>query len=216
MLEPLKERVCRLHKEMLQLGLVTMTSGNVSARDPASGRIVIRPSGVPHEKLTQASMLVISLEGELIEGRQRPSLDMVTHLYIYRQRPEVGGIAHTHSPYATAFAAAGRALPAALTTMAERFGGPIPVGGYATTEGEEIGKEVIHSIGESRAILMRQHGVYAIGKTPEAAFRMAMMVEEAARTCFLGLQLGALSEIPPQEVERLHRRYLQESDKQEE
>ena len=216
MLEQLRERVRRLNEGLECAGLAIMPTGNVSARDPASGRIVIKPSGVPYNKLTQESMVVVSPEGEVLEGRLRPSLDMATHLYVYRERPRVHGIAHTHSNFATAFAVAGRPIPVALTTVAEQFGGSIALGNYALTEGEEIGKEIIRSLGDGAAILMRQHGVYTIGETPEAALKTAVMVEDAAKTCFLGLQLGPLPEIPAEEVARIRARYLEEYGQEEE
>jgi L-ribulose-5-phosphate 4-epimerase len=207
MLDALRERVCRLNKEMERQGLVTMTSGNVSGRDAETGLVVIKPSGVAYEKLQPADMSVVKLTGEVVEGKLKPSVDTATHLYIYRQRGDVNGVVHTHSNYATAFAAVGKGIPCSLTAIADEFGGPIPVGPYAAIGEEEIGKAVVDCIGVSKAILMKNHGVFTIGKSPEAALKSAVMVEDAARTCFLAMQIGELGEIPADEVARAHKRY---------
>ncbi len=207
MLESLKERVCRLNKELPRWGLVAATSGNVSGRDEATGRVVIKPSGVSYDECRPEDMVVVSLDGEVIEGARRPSVDTATHLYVYRHRADVHGVVHTHSSYATAFAAVGRPIPVCLTAIADEFGGPIPVGEYAPVGEEEIGREIVRAIGGSRAILMKNHGVFTIGETPEAAVKSAIMVEDAARTVWLAMQLGEPGELPPEEVARAHRRY---------
>ncbi len=207
MLEGLRERVCRLNQELEKQGLVTMTSGNVSGRDPETGLVVIKPSGVAYEKLTPENMVVVTREGKVAEGTLKPSVDTATHLYVYRQRAEINGVVHTHSNYATVFAAAGKGIPCALTAMADEFGGAIPLGPYAAIGEEEIGKAIVEHIGGSKAILMRNHGVFTIGASPEAAVKSAVMVEDAARTCYLAMQIGELSEIPADEVARAHKRY---------
>jgi L-ribulose-5-phosphate 4-epimerase len=207
MLEGLRERVCRLNQELEKQGLVTMTSGNVSGRDPETGLVAIKPSGVAYEKLTPGDMVVVTLEGKVAEGTLKPSVDTATHLYVYRQRAEINGVVHTHSNYATAFAAAGKGIPCALTAMADEFGGAIPLGPYAAIGEEAIGTAIVEHIGGSKAILMRSHGVFTIGGSPEAALKSAVMVEDAARTCYLAMQIGELSEIPADEVARAHKRY---------
>jgi L-ribulose-5-phosphate 4-epimerase len=207
MLEHLKEEVYRLHLELPKNYLVVWTSGNVSARDPGSGLVVIKPSGVRYEALRPEDHVVVNLGGEVVEGTLKPSSDTASHLYIYRHRPDVNGVVHTHSPYATAFAALGRPIPVYLTAMADEFGGPIPCGGFALIGGEEIGQVVVESIGDSPAVLLKNHGVFTIGPTAEAAVKAAVMVEDAARTVWLALQLGQPEEIPPEDVARLHHRY---------
>lgn len=209
MLSDLKRRVCLLNHELPANGLVTMTSGNLSARDSETGLVVIKPSGVSYAALAAEDMVVVTLSGEVMEGRLAPSVDTPTHLYIYRHRPDVMGIVHTHSAYATAFAAVGRPIPCALTAIADEFGGPIPIGEYAPIGEEAIGREVCRSIGSCNAILMKQHGVFTIGDSPEAALKAAVMVEDVARTCFLAMQLGMLVELPAEEVARAHRRYVE-------
>jgi L-ribulose-5-phosphate 4-epimerase len=209
MLEKLREEVCRLHAELPKNGLVAWTSGNVSARDAETGLIVIKPSGVKYEDLTPEKMVVVDLHGRTIEGKLKPSVDTATHLFIYRQRPDVGGVVHTHSPFATAFAAVGKPIPACLTAICDEFGGPIPVGGLAPIGGEEIGAEVVRAIGKNSAILMQNHGVFAIGKSARAAVKSAVMVEDAARTVFYAMQLGDPIQIPDEMVKRLHQRYTE-------
>ncbi len=207
MLESLREQLYQLHLELPKNHLVTWTSGNISARDPASGYVVIKPSGVRYDDLRPESMVVVDLEGDRIEGELSPSSDTASHLYIYRHRPEVFGIVHTHSPYATAFAALGRPIPVYLTAHADEFGGPIPCGGFALIGGQEIGQVVVQSIGSSPAVLLKNHGVFTIGKNAEAAVKAAVMVEDVARTTWLALQLGTPEEIAPADVAQLHQRY---------
>jgi L-ribulose-5-phosphate 4-epimerase len=207
MLEHLKEEVYKLHLELPKNHLVVWTGGNVSARDPESGLVVIKPSGVRYEALRPEDHVVVNLDGEVIEGTLKPSSDTASHLYIYRHRPDVNGVVHTHSPYATAFAALGRPIPVYLTAMADEFGGPIPCAEFALIGGEEIGKQVVEHIGASPAVLLKNHGVFTIGPTAEAAVKASVMVEDTARTVWLALQLGQPKEIPPEDVAKLHHRY---------
>lgn len=207
LLEQLREEVWRLHLELPRHGLVVWTGGNVSARDRETGYVVIKPSGVRYETLRPEQMVVVNLEGQVIEGDLLPSSDTASHLYIYRHRPDVNGVVHTHSPYATAFAALGRPIPVYLTAIADEFGGAIPCGGFALIGGEEIGKVAVESLGDSPAVLLKNHGVFTVGKTAEAAVKAAVMVEDVARTVWLALQIGQPEEIPPELVAKLHHRY---------
>ncbi len=209
MLEDLKERVCELNLELPRNKLVTATSGNVSGRDSETGYVVIKPSGVKYSELKPTLMVVVDPEGNVVEGKLKPSVDTKTHLYVYRHRRDVNGIVHTHSNYATSFAALGEPIPVYLTAIADEFGGPIPVGKYAPIGGEEIGKEIVRSIGNSPAILMKNHGVFTIGPTPEEAVKAAIMVEDVAKTVYLALLRGKPDEIPPEEVARAHRAYME-------
>jgi L-ribulose-5-phosphate 4-epimerase len=207
-LEQLKDNVYRLHLELPKNRLVTWTGGNVSARDPASGLVVIKPSGVLYEELRPEDHVVVNLQGDVVEGALKPSSDTASHLYIYRHRPDVNGVVHTHSPYATAFAALGRPIPVCLTAIADEFGGSIPCAGFALIGGEEIGQQVVEHIGSSPAVLLKQHGVFTVGPTAVAAVKAAVMVEDVARTVWLALQLGQPEEISPQDVAKLRHRYL--------
>lgn len=210
LLDQLRVEICRLHAELSRNNLVTWTSGNVSGRDPGSGLVVIKPSGVAYDHLTPENMVVVDLDGKVVEGELKPSSDTFAHMYVYRHRPDVNGVVHTHSTYATAWAAVGRPIPVVLTAISDEFGGPIPVGAYAKIGGDEIGREILRSIGSSPAILMKNHGVFTIGKTPEAAVKAAVMVEDVARTVFYAMQLGQPDEIPAEEVARAHQRYLED------
>jgi L-ribulose-5-phosphate 4-epimerase len=207
LLESLREQVWRLHLELPKNNLVTWTGGNVSARDLQTGYVVIKPSGVRYEDLRPEHMVIVDMDGNRVEGDLKPSSDTASHLYIYRHRPDVNGIVHTHSPYATAFAAVGRPIPVYLTAMADEFGGPIPCGGFALIGGEDIGRVVVESIGDSPAVLLKNHGAFTIGRSAEAAVKAAVMVEDVARTVWYALQIGQPDEIPAEEVAKLHYRY---------
>jgi L-ribulose-5-phosphate 4-epimerase len=207
MLEDLKQKLCDLHQELPQNNLVAWTSGNVSLRDPKTGCVVIKPSGVRYEDLRPEHMVVVDLQGKILDGSLKPSSDTASHLYIYNHRPDVAGIVHTHSPYATAFAAVNKPIPVYLTAQADEFGGPIPCGGFALIGGEEIGRIVIDAIGNSPAVLLKNHGVFTIGPSAEAAVKSAVMVEDIAHTTWLALQLGNPDEISAENVAKLHKRY---------
>ena len=207
MLEKLREEVYRANLALPKFGLVTWTSGNVSGRDPETDLVVIKPSGVMFEDLSADNMVVVDLNGRIIEGKFGASTDTASHLYIYRHRPDVFGITHTHSNYATAFAVVGKPIPIVLTALADEFGGPIPCGGYARIGGRQIGEEILRSIGPSTAILMKNHGVFTIGKSVPAALKAAVMVEDNAKTVWLALQIGQPDELPADEVAANYDRY---------
>jgi L-ribulose-5-phosphate 4-epimerase len=206
-LEKLREDLVRLHAELPRHRLVVWTGGNVSVRDPRSGLVAIKPSGVRYEDLTAASMVVLDLDGSVVEGDLKPSSDVASHLYVYRHRPDVNGVVHTHSRYATAFAAVGRPIPVYLTAQADEFGGPIPCAGFAFIGDDSIGQLVVDGIGRSPAILLKNHGVFTVGQSAEAAVKAAVMVEDIAATVWAALQLGTPDILDDDAVERLHRRY---------
>lgn len=210
LLEKLRTEVCELHHELTRNNLVVWTSGNVSGRDPDTGLVVIKPSGIMYPDLSPEKMVVLDLEGNILEGTLKPSSDTQTHLYIYRQRPDVKGIVHTHSTFATAFAVVGKPIPPVLTAICDEFGGEIPMGGFAPIGNEAIGMEVVRSIGTSRAILMQNHGVFSIGNSAKTAVKAAVMAEDAARTVYYAMQLGKMIPIPEEMISRLHKRYLDE------
>ena len=189
LLEQLREIVWKCNLELPKNGLVKMTSGNVSGRDPETGLVVIKPSGVSFEELTPAHMVVVDLDGEVVEGTLKPSTDTDTHLYVYSHRPDVFGMVHTHSPYASSFAVLGQSIPACLTASA-MLGGEIPLGGYAPIGGADIGQEIIDKIGCARAIIMQNHGVFTIGASAKQATKMAIEVEEIAKITHLAMLRG--------------------------
>ena len=189
LLEKLRLDVWKYNLELPKYGLVVMTSGNISGRDPDSGLVVIKPSGYSYEEMTPEDMVVVDLDGAVVEGHLKPSTDTATHLYIYRHRPDVLGIGHTHSVYASSFAALGQPIPAVLTSAA-MLGGEVPCGGYAAIGGEQIGAEILRSIGSKRVVLMQNHGVFTIGDSPRQAAKMAIEVEEIAKITHLAMLKG--------------------------
>jgi L-ribulose-5-phosphate 4-epimerase len=207
MLEKLKEELVELHLELPKNNLVMWTGGNVSACDPETGLVVIKASGIRYEEMKPEHMVVVDIDGKVVEGDYKPSSDVYSHLYIYKHREDVGGVVHTHSRYATAFAAVGKPVPCVLTAMADEFGGPIPCGGFALIGDEAIGKVVVESIGYSPAVLLKNHGVFTIGKNAETAVKAAVMTEDVAATVWLALQIGQPDEIPAEDVAKLHERY---------
>ncbi len=207
MLEALKQELVELHLELPKNNLVVWTGGNVSVRDPETGYVIIKPSGVRYECLTAEQMIVLDLHGNVVEGRLKPSSDTASHLYIYRNRPDVNGVVHTHSRYATAFAALGRPIPVYLTAQADEFGCDIPCAGFALIGDEEIGKQIVENIGPSTAVLLKNHGVFTIGKSGAAAVKSAVLVEDIAATVWMALQIGTPDVIPPESAQKLHHRY---------
>jgi L-ribulose-5-phosphate 4-epimerase len=189
LLEQLRETVWKCNLELPKNDLVKMTSGNVSGRDPETGLVVIKPSGVSFEDLTPENMVVVDLDGQVVEGQLKPSTDTDTHLYVYARRDDVLGIAHTHSPYASSFAALGQPIPACLTTCG-MLGGEVPLGGYAPIGGEDIGQEIIDKIGRALAIVMQNHGVFTIGNSAQQATRVAVEVEDIAKITHLAMLRG--------------------------
>ena len=212
LLEKLRQDVCELHAELPRNGLVAWTSGNLSARVPGADLMVIKPSGISYDQLTPESMVVCDLAGRRVSGSLSPSSDTAAHAYIYRHMPEVGGVVHTHSSYATAWAARGEPIPCVLTAIADEFGGEIPVGPFALIGGDEIGKGVVATLTGHRspAVLMRSHGVFTIGPTPRAAVQAAVMCEDAARTVHLARAYGDPQPLSRDQIDALHQRYTTE------
>lgn len=196
--------------ELPKNGLVKGTSGNVSGR--SDDRVVIKPSGVGYEDLSPSKLVVVDIDGDVIEGDLKPSVDTGAHLHIYRQMEEVGGVIHTHSPYATTFAAMGRSIPVYLTELADLFGGPIPVSSYVPPGDEAIGREFEEKAGDGRykGILMKNHGVFTAGETPADALRAAVIIEHSAKISYLAEVGGNPEELPGKEAEGLNKKYMEE------
>ncbi|MBT8227097.1 MAG: L-ribulose-5-phosphate 4-epimerase [Dactylosporangium sp.] len=201
--------VAALHAELVRSGLVVWTAGNVSARVPGADLMVIKPSGVSYDDLNAENMVVCDLDGRPVDDALAPSSDTAAHAYVYRAMPHVGGVVHTHSTYATAWAARGEPIPCVLTAMADEFGGPIPVGPFALIGGDDIGRGIVETLDGHRspAVLMRNHGVFTLGPTPRAAVKAAVMCEDVARTVHLARCLGEPIGLPPEAVDALHDRY---------
>ena len=206
--------VCGLHAALAGSGLVAWTSGNVSARVPAAGGdlMVIKPSGVAYADLTPESMVVCDLGGAAVDGEYQASSDTAAHAYVYRHMAGVGGVVHTHSPYATAWAARGEPIPCVLTAAANEFGGEIPVGPFALIGGDDIGRGIVATLTGHRspAVLMRSHGVFTIGPTAQEAVKAAVMCEDVARTVHLARAYGEPQPLAPDQVDALHKRYQEE------
>ncbi len=208
-LDQLRATVAELHAELVRYGLVAWTAGNVSARVPGAELMVIKPSGLSYSELTAATMVVCDLDGVLVEGEHAPSSDTAAHAYVYREMSHVGGVVHTHSPYATAWSARAEPIPCVLTAQADEFGGEIPVGPFALIGGDDIGKGIVATLSQQRspAVLMRNHGVFAIGRDARAAVKAAVMCEDVARTVHLARVLGEPVAISPGDVDALYDRY---------
>jgi len=204
-----RDEVCSLHAELVRNGLVAWTSGNVSARVPGADLMVIKPSGVAYDDLTPEAMVICDLNGTPVDGELSPSSDTAAHAHVYRHRPGTGGVVHTHSAYATAWAARGEPIPCILTAMADEFGGEIPIGPFALIGGDEIGRGIVTTLAghRSQAVLMRSHGVFTVGATARDAVKAAVMCEDAARTVHLARVLGEPEPLASDQVDALHRRY---------
>ncbi len=210
MLEELKREVYQALLELPKNDLIKGTSGNVSGRE--DDYVVIKPSGVKYEELSPLDLVVVDMKGNLVEGNLKPSVDTGAHLHIYRKLEDMGGIVHTHSTYATVFAALGRPIPVYLTELADFFGGPIPVSNYIPPGVEAIGQEFAKkaSKGLARGILMRNHGVFTAGSTPSDALKAAITVEHCAQISYLAEIAGSPEELSSGEAEKLHRKYVKE------
>jgi L-ribulose-5-phosphate 4-epimerase len=208
----LRRTVAALHDVLVRTGLVAWTSGNVSGRVPGTDLMVIKPSGVAYAELTPESMVLCDLAGNRIDGDFSPSSDTASHAYIYRHMRQVGAVVHTHSRYATAWAARGEPVPCAITAMADEFGGEIPVAPFAPIGGEEIGRAVVATLTGHRspAVLLRSHGVFTIGATPAEAVKAAVMCEDVACTVHLARSLGEVTSLPQDMIDALYRRYQTE------
>lgn len=214
-IQKVREEVARLHAELPRWELIVWTAGNVSQRvrgqaeDGSDDLLVIKPSGVSYDELTAQTMVVCDLDGNLVLGAGKPSSDTAAHAYVYRHMPEIGGVVHTHSTYATAWAARGEEIPCVLTMMGDEFGGSIPVGPFALIGDDSIGRGIVDTLRESRspAVLMQNHGPFTIGRDARAAVKAAAMVEEVARTVHISRQLGEPIAIPQDKIDSLYARY---------
>lgn len=208
-LHGLRTQVAALHAELTRYGLVAWTAGNVSARVPGHDLMVIKPSGVSYDELSADTMVVTDLHGRLVEGERAPSSDTAAHAHVYRHLPEVGGVVHTHSTYATAWAARGEPIPCVLTMIADEFGGDIPVGPFALIGDESIGEGIVATLRSSRskAVLMQNHGPFTVGKDARAAVKAAVLLEDVARTVHVARQLGVAVPIEQRHVDSLYDRY---------
>ena len=205
--------VARLHGELVRYNLIVWTGGNVSGRVPGADLFVIKPSGVSYDDLTTANMILCDLDGNVVAGSEgsdrSPSSDTAAHAYVYRHMPDVGGVVHTHSTFAVAWAARGEEIPCVITAMADEFGGPIPVGPFAIIGDDSIGRGIVDTLTghRSRAVLMQNHGPFTIGRDAKDAVKAAVMVEDVARTVHYAREAGPLIPIPQEAIDSLFDRY---------
>ena len=204
MLEALKEEVCAQNLELPKNGLAVGSGGNVSGRDAETGLVVIKPSGVKFANLTPDTMVVVDADGGVVEGEMRPSVDTGIHLFIYRHRDDVLGICHTHSPYASSFAARGERIPAVLTPITHILGRDVPCSQYATPGEVETGQAILDTAGRGMAVLVKAHGVFTMGKSASEATSVAAYLEESAKTTHLAMLRGPVEELPQEEIDRCY------------
>jgi L-ribulose-5-phosphate 4-epimerase len=208
-IKEIKQLVADLHAELPRNDLVVWTAGNVSARVPGEDLLVIKPSGISYDEITADNMVVTDLDGNLVEGSHKPSSDTAAHAYVYKHMPHVQGVVHTHSTYATAWAARGEAIPCVLTMIADEFGGEVPVGPFALIGDDSIGRGIVETLRDHRspAVLMRNHGVFTIGRSAKDAVKAAVMCEDVARTVHISRQLGSPIPIAQADIDSLYARY---------
>ena len=205
--EKLRREVWEANLGIFRAGLVTMHAGNASGVDRKRGLVVIKPSGMDYDKLRPQDMVVTDLKGRKVSGKWNPSVDLPHHLYLYNHCPEIGGVIHTHSNYATSFALLGRPIPVYLTAIADEFGAEVPCVPYTDNQGDHIGEGIVKHMNKAPAVLLAQHGVFAFGPTPRAALKSAVMLEDVAKTCHLALLLGKPRPLPAREVRKWYDRY---------
>lgn len=206
-LEALRREVYYANIMLPRAGLVTMHSGNASGCDRRRGLVAVKPSGVDYDTLRPEDLAIVDLDGNLVEGRLKPSVDTPHHLYLYRSIPELGGVIHTHSPYATSFAALGMSIPCCLTAIADEFGCEIPCAPYVDNRGDHIGEAILKYRNRAPAILLANHGVFAFDRTPRDALKAAVMVEDVAKTVHLAMLKGKIKPLPPDEIKKWYDRY---------
>lgn len=202
-----RQLLAELHQQLWDAGLVIWTGGNISQR--VEGGFLIKPSGVMYPDLTAEAMVLCDLDGNVIEGTRSPSSDTAAHAYVYRNMPEVGGVVHTHSNYACGFAAAEKSIPCVLTAIADEFGGDIPLGPFAIIGDDSIGRGIVETLDGHRspAVLMRQHGVFTIGKSGKDALKAAVMCEDAAKSVSIAMQVGEPKRLSDEVIDALYNRY---------
>lgn len=208
-LEAIRKKVCKLNIDLQSLGLVKWTAGNVSERLPDGKTFIIKPSGIHYDNLSPEQLVICDLDGKRLQGDLAPSSDVDSHAYVYKHMQEVNGVVHTHSNYASAWAAAGEAIPCVLTAMADEFGGDIPLGPFALIGDDSIGRGIVETLALSRshAVIMKNHGVFTIGSSAQSALKSAVMCEDVAKTVWIARQLGPLSRISQKDTDSLFERY---------
>ena len=202
-----RKQLAVLHAQLWDAGLVVWSGGNISQR--IEGGFLIKPSGLAYDELTPESMVLCDLDGNAQDKSLTPSSDTAAHAYVYRNMPDVGGVVHTHSNYACGWAAAAKPIPCVLTAIADEFGGEIPLGPFAKIGDDSIGRGIVETLAghRSKAVLMKQHGVFTIGKDAKEALKAAVMCEDNAKSAFIAQQLGGGLPIDQADIDALFSRY---------
>lgn len=202
LVQKLREEVIKAGLKLKEYGLITLTGGNVSGRDTQTGLIAITPSGMEYDKLTLEDIVIVDLDGNIIDGERKPSTDLITHLQIYRAKDNINGIIHTHSSYASCFAVLNQSIPVVCTTMANEVGGEVLVASYAPVGSKELGENIIDKIRKQKAVLLQNHGVFTYGEDVHHALVAAVMLEDAAKVYYLARSIGDPLKLPDEEIKK--------------
>lgn len=208
LLKRLREEVLEASLDLLKYNLVTLTGGNVSGRDPETGYVAITPSGMDYRKLKPEDIVIIDMEGNMVDGKWKPSVDAPDHLYLYKNKEDVNSVIHTHSTYASCFAILNEEIKCASTTLANEVGGNVPVAKFVPPASGKIGPVVMEVIGDKRACLLANHGVIAVGPSVEHALTAAVMLEDSAKAYYLAKSIGNPVLLPDEEVQRARNVFL--------
>ena len=204
LLPELRADVARYAKKMYTSQLVQATQGNLSARDVESGLICITPSGADYELLTAEDIVVVDEEGNVVEGKWRPSVETPLHTLVLRSRRDINCVMHTHSPYATAFGVVYQPVPMILAESALCLGGEVPIAPYRMSGTPEFAEQVLKTLGNGPAVIWGNHGAMVVGVNLPLTFSIAHALEDSAKVYAIAKQLGAPVALPPEEVEKLH------------
>jgi len=208
LLQRLREKVIETALKVVDAGLVVSTWGNISARDRESGLIAITPSGMDYKKLRPEDIVILDVDGKVIDGKRKPSTETPMHTLFYRKRSEINGIVHTHSWFATTLSTLNKEIPVVLAELGACVGGSVRVAKYVRGGTEEFGRAALDAIGDRAAVLQQNHGVLAIGKTLDDAFAATAVVEDAAKVYWSGLLAGQPFVLPDEEVKELHESFI--------
>ena len=208
LLEDLRKEVLAASLNLLKYGLVTLTGGNVSGRDKTTGYVAITPSGMDYEQLRPEDIVIVDIEGNKVDGKWKPSVDTEDHLYIYKHKPNLYGIIHTHAPYACSFAILQKEIPCCSTTLANEVGGSVPVAPYTSVACGLIGPAVVEVIGDKNACLLANHGVISVGESVKHALTAAVMLEDGAKVYHLAQCMGDPVPLSKTEIEKARNVFL--------
>lgn len=209
LLEELRQRVIDTALKAQREKLIPLTMGNFSARDRKKGCVCITPSGMEYDKLMPSDIVVLDVEGNIIDGERKPSIEAPLHCAVYRRRKDVFGVSHTHSVFATAWAACNESIPVVVAELAALIGGPVECAIYKPMGSLELAETAAIRLKDRHAILLANHGVLAVGNDIEAAFANSVVVEEGAKIAYYARQIGVMKMIPEEECKSLRKSTLE-------